>query len=314
MENGIKLSPHRGAYSESIDANTYFQWLQRACAARDAGVDVIASLLSIGVPDADAEAIALGFGLPDDTHSAPPVATGVVSEGLSDHGFTERRISMHRHARAPSRVRSRRRLAIGAALIVLTAGSAFALLHRKVESPSATPAKLARPGQVSPVTKGNSPDASHQRGHTTLPQVSAPHSAAATHARSTSRRMASKQMDIAYPPDAPSPVPMNSARPESCPPGVDRLGCPGAHGNAAREAPCPNGFRRSGQSCDPVAIPLHAREVATGFGWECNSGYIQTGRTCTKLRVPPNAHVDFTGRSWECDPGFERASESCRPS
>ncbi|MET3214066.1 UNVERIFIED_ORG: hypothetical protein ABIC48_001809 [Burkholderia territorii] len=312
MDDVIECAAHRAGSIDTIDADTYFQWLRLAYTARDAGEDVIVTLRAAGTPEADAQAIACGLDLPDEPRSVPAAGARIVSDGLPDHGIGERRSITRRDGRPSSRVRYGRRVAVSAAFIAVAAGGVFALIHHPSERRAASPARA--PGQQHATAAIENRPTSIPRQQRDSRRASSLESppALTKHGRPLSRDTSLKQTD-----DTPAhtmPAPMGAARLESCPPGVDRLGCPGAAGRTERESSCPNGFSRAGSSCVPTALPQHAHAIPTGFGWECDVGFIQTGRSCTKVRVPPNAHVDFTGRSWECDSGYERAGESCRPS
>lgn len=95
----------------------------------------------------------------------------------------------------------------------------------------------------------------------------------------------------------PSVSPQPSSHPESCPPGVERLGCRGG----TRSQPSPTG----------TPVPSHAHDETTGLGWECNVGYVQKGDACIALRVPAHAHLDISGHGWFCDDGFVPNGEEC---
>ncbi|WP_175874261.1 hypothetical protein [Burkholderia sp. BCC0397] len=314
MDDVIERAAHRAGSIDTIDADTYFQWLQLAYKARAAGEDVVVALRAAGTPDADAQAIACGLDLPDEPRSVPAAAARIVSDGLPDHGIDERRSITRRVGRPSSRVRYGRRVAVGAALIAVAAGGVLALIHRPSERRAAPPARPASQQHAAAAIENRPTSIPRQQRDSERASPSESPPALTKHARPLSRDTSLKQTDDAPAHTTPAPAPMGAARPESCPPGVDRLGCPGAAGRIERESSCPNGFSRAGSSCVPAAMPQHAHAIPTGFGWECDVGFIQTGRICTKLRVPPNAHVDFTGRSWECDSGYELAGESCRPS
>jgi len=314
MNVGIEFAKHRSGAVDTIDADTYFQWLRLAYAARDAGDDVIAALRSAGTPSADAQAITCGLDMLDDRRSGPALAANVVSDGLPDHGIDERRSLTQRDTRLSSRTRSGLRIAAGGALVALMTVGTVALVHRPSERPAVASVRPTGPGQATAAIESRPEPIPRQQGDTLRARPSAPTPEVAARTHPISRHTPPKQTNDATAPDTAAPISTDPPRPESCPPGVDRLGCSNALGRAELESPCPIGFSRVGSSCVPTAIPQHAHAVPTGFGWECDVGFIQTGRSCTKLRVPSNAHVDFTGRSWECDSGYERAGESCRPS
>lgn len=314
MDDVIERAVHRADSIDTIDADTYFEWLQLAYTARGAGEDVIVTLRAAATPDADAQAIACGLDLPDEPRSVPAAAARIVSDGLPDQGISERRSIARRDGRPSSLARYGRRVAVGAALIALAAGGVFALIRGPSERLAAPPARPAGQQHAAAAIENRPTSIPRQQRNSGRTSPSESPTALTKHAPPLSRNTSLKQTDDAPAHTTPPPVPMDAARPESCPRGVDRLGCPGAAGGTERESSCPNGFSRAGSSCVPAAMPQHAHAVPTGFGWECDVGFIQTGRGCTKLRVPPNAHVDFTGRSWECDSGYERADESCRPS
>ena len=74
MDDVIERAVHRADSIDTIDADTYFEWLQLAYTARGAGEDVIVTLRAAATPDADAQAIACGLDLPDEPRSVPAAA------------------------------------------------------------------------------------------------------------------------------------------------------------------------------------------------------------------------------------------------
>lgn len=103
--------------------------------------------------------------------------------------------------------------------------------------------------------------------------------------------------------------------PPSCPPGVDRLGCPQTASNSyARGAyaqTCPPGYQRDPTGCVMPAMPPHAHRQDAGGGWVCDFGFVRNGDICAALTTPANAHLANTPSGWECDRGFHQLGDRC---
>ncbi|REG49565.1 hypothetical protein B0G80_5945 [Paraburkholderia sp. BL6669N2] len=101
----------------------------------------------------------------------------------------------------------------------------------------------------------------------------------------------------------------------SCPPGVDRLGCPQASGNpyarGAYSQTCPPGYQRDPTGCVMAAMPPHAHRQGDAGGWVCDFGFARTGDVCAAPVTPPNAHLANTSVGWECDRGFHLIADRC---
>jgi hypothetical protein len=286
-----------------VDTDVYIQWLATAeDAIRFAGVDA-SSVTASNVPRCDAEAISQGLRVYHEIRAR----THANSRGLPDHAFDDRRRAATGVALAPRRGVPRW-LTFGAATIVLGAAASFAM-HR-INSPH--PSALASAGSslvettASEASPSPSPNPVQFKNTQTSRMERTQQETKLRHV--VRRRAASEPVHTAIQTEISAPDQTTLPHPETCPPGVDRLGCPGI-GTGQRM--CPYGYRLSGQTCEKVSVPLHAHYEAVGFGWECDAGYLQTDAGCTRLHVPPNAHLDFTGRAWVCDSGFVRSGEGC---
>ena len=73
------------------------------------------------------------------------------------------------------------------------------------------------------------------------------------------------------------------ANTSSCPPGVDRLGCP----NTPRQpypTYCPAGSTFGPNGCVPLAMPANAHRVSDDGQWQCDDGYLRYGAICIPIR------------------------------
>jgi hypothetical protein len=125
----------------------------------------------------------------------------------------------------------------------------------------------------------------------------------------------------AYTPQATVPPPSQTPKPsasqypsagmQSCPPGVDRLGCPSPYGNKSRND-CPAGMTPGPIGCVPMAMPSNAHRVTSDGQWQCDDGFMRFGAVCMAIQsTPANAHLTGTGTAWECNTGFRRIGNEC---
>ncbi|CAH2904094.1 MAG: hypothetical protein PCALPYG88_7175 [uncultured Paraburkholderia sp.] len=107
----------------------------------------------------------------------------------------------------------------------------------------------------------------------------------------------------------------DSLQPGSCPPSVDRLGCPGsyspANGTRSATSTCPPGYQRDPTGCVMPAMPLHAHRIAGYVGWACDIGYARAGDGCSQVVVPVNAHPTDTASGWGCNFGYHLTGDRC---
>jgi hypothetical protein len=111
--------------------------------------------------------------------------------------------------------------------------------------------------------------------------------------------------------------PTDSPQPGSCPPGVDRLGCPGSYspttGARAVTSACPPGYQRDPTGCVMPAMPLHAHRIGGYGGWACDMGYVRANDGCSQVVVPVNAHPADTASGWACNFGYHFTVDRCAP-
>lgn len=88
----------------------------------------------------------------------------------------------------------------------------------------------------------------------------------------------------ATPPQAVASVtsPNSVASTPSCPPGVDRLGCPSAL-RQPYPTYCPAGTTFGPNGCVPLAMPANAHRVSDDGQWQCDDNYLRYGATCIPL-------------------------------
>lgn len=110
---------------------------------------------------------------------------------------------------------------------------------------------------------------------------------------------------------APSPSASQPSQPAlaSCPPGVDRVGCPPSAGWRSR-TDCAPGMAVSAGGCVPTAMPPNAHRVNSDGQWQCDDGYLRYGAICMPIRTPANAHLS-NGGGWECNTGYRRFGDAC---
>ncbi|ADG14538.1 hypothetical protein BC1002_0436 [Paraburkholderia atlantica] len=115
-----------------------------------------------------------------------------------------------------------------------------------------------------------------------------------------------------------TPAPITAAQanapvstPPSCPPGVDRLGCPSSTAQRPRND-CPAGMTTGPTGCVPMAMPANAHRVSDDGQWQCDDGYMRFGAICVAIQsTPSNAHLTGTGTNWECNTGYRRLGNTC---
>lgn len=302
MESTATSAEPSSGPTASVDADTYFRWLEHAHEAHKHGTDVGASLRSIGVPTADVEAIVPGISIPrrESTSSDPQKA--VSPSGLPDNA---RDVLQRAATQLPAdrRSGSTPRRTLWALLVALCLVALLALaIRRPKPSPQSLPTPVHAQSDVPAATRQlPAPhlmkDAVHKTHHTFT----------ARPLRAAPRETDESVQDLSH---STSASIMEAPHPETCPPGVDRLGCPSIAGRSHRPQ-CPYGSLLSGDSCQKIDVPPHAHFEPAGLGWACDAGYVLAEASCTKLRVPQHAHLDFTGRGWQCDPGFEHVGDGC---
>ena len=97
----------------------------------------------------------------------------------------------------------------------------------------------------------------------------------------------------------------------SCPPGVDRLGCPNSSAQRVRND-CPAGMTTGPAGCVPMAMPPNAHRVSDDGQWQCDDGFVRFGAVCMAIQsTPSNAHLTGTGMNWECNTGYRRLGNTC---
>jgi hypothetical protein len=111
--------------------------------------------------------------------------------------------------------------------------------------------------------------------------------------------------------------PAETGQPSSCPPGVDRMGCPSTYPSAtgprATVQACPPGYQRDPTGCVMPAMPLNAHRVGGYGGWACDIGYVRSGDACSPVVVPVNGHPADTPAGWACNYGYHLTVDRCAP-
>ena len=74
---------------------------------------------------------------------------------------------------------------------------------------------------------------------------------------------------------------------------------------------CNRGYRRDGEACVAITVPLNAHLDRYGRGWECDRGHRKDGEVCVAFNIPSNAYLHASGDRWSCDRGYRRANEAC---
>lgn len=69
----------------------------------------------------------------------------------------------------------------------------------------------------------------------------------------------------------------------SCPPGVDRPGCPGTL-QQRYPASCPAGTTLGPTGCVATAMPANAHRVSEDGQWQCDDGYLRYGAVCIPIQ------------------------------
>jgi hypothetical protein len=89
-------------------------------------------------------------------------------------------------------------------------------------------------------------------------------------------------------PQTPSTVvqPDSAANTSSCPPGVDRLGCP-SPSRKPYPTYCPPGTTSGPNGCAPMAMPANAHRVSDDGQWQCDEGYLRYGSICIPIQSSP---------------------------
>lgn len=286
-----------------FDTNVYLGWLAEAIDSKP-GVDIATTLLTSGASFADAEAIALGVtnyrgSAHDVSHSTNHADLASAHSPPGQPAFPGvRRKKLGKVARFSITAV----VAVLLAACLVTVGTVGSRVGSKSKAPEPTELER-RPNVEKPQATEHAPGPKASPGK----RVEPPHEHAPNHRPRASFEDPNRN-DLL---DVPAPTRLTSLHPESCPPGVDRLGCPTVSSDEHRVS-CPYGSRPSGVVCEKVAVPRHAHFEPTGFGWECDAGFIQSGSACAQLQVPAHAHLDLTGRAWKCDSGYEQRGEDCQ--
>jgi hypothetical protein len=71
---------------------------------------------------------------------------------------------------------------------------------------------------------------------------------------------------------------------------------------------CPDGYRKTSNSCDRVRIPANA--IPYREGWICPDGYRKTSNSCDRVPIPANAIPYREG--WVCGAGYKRSAGNCK--
>lgn len=293
--------------NDPVSADVYISWLRGALEVRPStSPGMRAALQTANVPTADAEAIVSGV----TRWRSIMVAPAGIQKGLSDHAIEGKQTLT-----SESTPSSRRRIRFWILVVALCVcvASLFWLLwsHRALNQPDAPQRSDTTPLTV-PVTHDSPTAPSHVSRKTGAGRERHPpneNRAHVTHGVPV----------VADVPSAPPTLstdirPLQKLHPESCPPGVDRLGCPSATDQTGqnRSTSCPYGYQLRGGTCAEVDVPKHAHFESVGYGWQCDAGYVQDGSTCKTLIVPPHAHLDVSGHGWFCDAGFEPLGGACQ--
>lgn len=284
------------------------RWLEIAVATQTGTSEgkLVSLLKEAGAPMADSEAIAAGLSnLREATSRADRARQFIAKARLGNHGGSYQTEKLRGQK---SRRDFRRWMLVGlvglCSVVVAIGGY---LVHRRVVASDIN----AVTGQqqnivVTPKNASSEISAPHLKAHSHGSGANggtAPAGTGMKHQEGVRKRPSSLSAggDIPMTSTAsPSFSLQPTSHPESCPPGVDRLGCPGA----AMSPPSSAGY----------AVPSHAHDEATGFGWECNAGYVQKEGACRPMHIPAHAHLDVSGHGWFCDIGFAPNGETCVPS
>lgn len=130
----------------------------------------------------------------------------------------------------------------------------------------------------------------------------------------TTATAAAQQSRVEIPPTS-GIRPGDSQQPGTCPPGVDRLGCPrpSAPVSAGRNtsAACPPGFTRDPTGCVVPAMPLHAHRINSDGMWSCEAGYLRSNDDCVVGSMPENAHAASNQAGFACNYGYNYVGTRC---
>lgn len=299
------MSTSLAATQGGISVERYMRWLEIAVATQTGTSEgkLVSLLKEAGAPMADSEAIAAGISNQrEGTSRADRAREFIAKARLDNHGGSYQTEKL----RGQKTRRDFRRWMlvglVGLCSVVVAIGGY--LVHRRVVASDIN----AVTGQkqnivVTPKNASSDISAPHLKAHSHgsgANSGTAPAGTGMKHQEGVRKRPSSLSAggDIPMTSTASQSFSLQSTpHPESCPPGVDRLGCPGA----AMSPPSSTGH----------IVPPHAHYEATGFGWECNIGYVQHGDACVALHVPVHAHLDISGHGWFCDDGFIQREDVC---
>jgi hypothetical protein len=299
------MSTSLTANQSGVSVERYMRWLQIAVAAQTgtSTEKLVLLLREAGAPTADSEAIAAGVSnLRATTSRAERARQFIAKARLDNHGGSYQTEKL----RGQKTQRNFRRWMLVGLVGLFSAVVAIGgyLVHRRVDASDINAATGPQQRIVAkPKHAASDISAPHLKAHS--------HASGANSVTATAGTGVKHQEGVRRRPSSLSAgdgIPMTSAastslspqpilHPESCPPGVDRLGCSGV----AMSPPSSAGF----------IVPPHAHYEATGFGWECNPGYVQKGDACIAQHVPSHAHLDISGHGWFCDDGFVPNGEEC---
>ncbi|MDR6412374.1 UNVERIFIED_ORG: hypothetical protein ABIC62_005834 [Burkholderia sp. 1595] len=301
MSTSLSVTP------SGISVERYMRWLEKAVSTQTGTSEgtLVSLLREAGAPMADSEAIAAGVSnLRAATSRADRARQFIAKARLDNHGGSFKTELLHGRK---TRRGIRRWILVGllglcSAVVVIGVYSVYRHIvafdinaatgqqQHIVAKPTRTPSDVSPPH-----LKAHSHAAGAKSG-TAIPGTDVKHQESARKRPSSLLASGDIPMTGAA---SPSFSPQPTSHPESCPPGVDRLGCPGA----ATSPPSSAG----------LIVPPHAHYEATGFGWECNAGYVQKEGACSPMHVPAHAHLDVSGHGWFCDIGFAPNNETCLP-
>ncbi|MGF6465130.1 hypothetical protein [Paraburkholderia youngii] len=302
------MSTSLGATQSEVSVKRYMRWLEIAVSMQSGTSEgkLVSLLREAGAPEADAEAIAAGISnLREASSRADRARRFIANARLDNHGGSyQAELSKGRKTRR--NIRRWMFIVLSGICSTFVAIAMYSVRRHELSSDvgmatSAQTQTVAKQGATaSELSERHS--SSHFHGTDARKEVG--HLGNNVKRRENGRKRASSLSsgsDISATIDVVQPSwPRPASHPESCPLGVDRLGCPGA----ATSLP----------SAARLTVPVHAHYEATGFGWECNAGYVQKDDACSPMHVPPRAHLDVSGHGWFCDDGFVSNGETCVPS
>ncbi|WP_176060972.1 hypothetical protein [Paraburkholderia sp. BCC1876] len=301
------MSTSLSATQGGISVERYMRWLEIAVATQTATSEgkLVSLLREAGAPMADSEAIAAGVSnLRAATSKADRARQFIAKARLDNHGGSYQAEKL-RGQKTPRDFHRWMLVGLVGLCSAVVAIGGYLIHRRVVTSDINTATGSQRRIVAKPKHASSDISAPHLKAHSHASGANSGTTPAGTdmkHQEGRRKRPSSLSAggNISMASAAsPSLSPQPTSHPESCPPGVDRLGCSGA----AMSSPSSAG----------LVVPPHAHYEATGFGWECNIGYVQNGGACVALHVPVHAHLDISGHGWFCDDGFIQSGDVCVP-